>query len=274
MEMLLAEACYHGFTAEVQELLATHPGFDINLPVAHKDKTALHVASRAGRSAVVKLLLAHPAINVNVLSSEGDTPFALSCKYRKLPIVQLLLKDPRVDVTLADYLECSPFWWSAICGCEVMEWLIASGRGLGDLNKKGKFLSFEDTALEIARRLGFKVTLLERFMANPTQTRHEVRMKLGVLDELAAEVFALMVFLCEGLLQLRPAISTAATSNPEGLGAIRFFTIAKRLPMELQMVLCHYVIGSTRQNILSKDSEAAFKSLAGILLCLDPSASH
>ena len=36
--------------------------------------------------------------------------------------------------------------------------------------------------------------------------------------------------------------------------------------MELQMMLCHRAVGSTKQNILHKDSEAAFKSLAGVLV--------
>jgi len=84
-----------------------------------------------------------------------------------------------------------------------------------------------------------------------------MRVKLGVLDELAAEVFALTVFLCDELLHLKPTLDTAAT---------RFFAIAKKLPMELQMVLCHRVVGSMKQNILRKDSEAAFKSLARILI--------
>jgi len=35
--------------------------------------------------------------------------------------------------------------------------------------------------------------------------------------------------------------------------------------MELQMMLCHHPVGSMKQNILHKDSEAAFKSLARIL---------
>ena len=38
--------------------------------------------------------------------------------------------------------------------------------------------------------------------------------------------------------------------------------------MELQMILCHRAVGSTKQNILHKDSEAAFKELARILLLL------
>ena len=46
------------------------------------------------------------------------------------------------------------------------------------------------------------VALLESFKANPTQTRNEIRRELGCVDELAAEVFALVVFLCDGLLEL------------------------------------------------------------------------
>ena len=64
---------------------------------------------------------------------------------------------------------------------EVIEGLIASGRDLGDiLNMKGKCWydgGWKDyTALEIARE--FKntevVSLLERFIANPALTRHEL----------------------------------------------------------------------------------------------------
>ena len=143
----------------------------------------------------------------------------------------------------------------------MIEWLVASGRDLGDCkNKKGKHWDDNEyTALEIAREEDQTeaVSLLERFIANPTQTRFDLRVKLGVLNEVAAEVVALTVFLCDDLLQLKPALDTAAT---------RFFTIVKRLPMELQMILCHRAVGSMKQNILHKDSEAAFKSLARILL--------
>ena len=119
-------------------------------------------------------------------------------------------------------------------------------------------------ALEIAREEGWieVVCLLERFIANPEETHHKVRVKLGVLDELAAEVFALTVFLCDGLLQLQPTDSGAAM--------IRFYSIASKLPMELQMILCHHAVGSMKQNILRKDSEIAFKSLARILQYLSP----
>ena len=150
----------------------------------------------------------------------------------------------------------------------MIEWLIASGRDLGDIeNKKGKVdYGNNYTVLEIARENKTEVvSVLERFLDNPAQTRHEIRLKL-VPEELPAEVFALIVFLCDDLLRLRPAL-TFITSNPDTATATsRFFAIALKLPMELQMILCHRVVGSMKQNILHKDSEAAFKSLARVLL--------
>jgi len=68
--------------------------------------------------------------------------------------------------------------------------------------------------------------LLERFITSPVQTRHELRVKLGLLDEVAAEVYAMNFFNSS-----HPLITS---SNP----AIRFFVIASKLPMELQMMLC------------------------------------
>ena len=111
------------------------------------------------------------------------------------------------------------------------------------------------------------MSVLERFIANPAQTRHERRVKLGILDALAAEVFALTVFLCDDLLQLKPAL--ASTTAASAAQALRFFTMASKLPMELQTLLRHRAVGSMKQNILRQDSESAFKSLARILLLID-----
>jgi len=110
------------------------------------------------------------------------------------------------------------------------------------------------------------VALLKRFFSNSGLTRYEVRVKLGVLDELAAEVFALIVFLCDDLLQLKPAATSNPATTTTTSAAVRFFNIATNLPMELQMILCHRVVGSMKQNILHNNSEAAFHSLAVMLL--------
>jgi len=180
----------------------------------------------------------------------------------------MLLKDPRVDVTLDDEDGCTPLWYAS-CNerHEVVEWLIASGRDLGDVkNKKAKYVDdgIYYSAIEIAkeRNMTEVVSVLESFIANPTQTRHEVRVKLGVLNELAAEVIALISLCAMNFFNS----SQLSTITPTTETATRFFVIAKRLPMELQMVLCRRAVGSMKQNILHQDSEAAFKSLARTLL--------
>ena len=257
---------------KVSSLLRDHPEINVNWTNGFR-WAPLHIASFRSNVEVVKLLLAHPNIIVNGQDVNGSTPFLLGCWNGHVSVVRALLKDPRVNVTLEDNYGCTPLWCASFYGHhEVIEGLIASGKDLGDIkNKKGNQRVIwgrkDYTALEIARKEKKTevVTLLERFMANPAQTRHEIRVKLGVLDELTAEVFALTVFLCDDQLQLKPAPLVTSFNDA---AATRFFAIAFKLPMELQMVLCHRAVGSMRQNILHNDSEAAFKSLARILLVI------
>ena len=119
------------------------------------------------------------------------------------------------------------------------------------------------TALEIARKKSQTkvVSLLGRFVANPSLTRHELRVKLEFPDALAAaEVFALTVFMCDDLLQLkRDRAMTSPPSFATDCAAIRFFGIIEKLPMELQIIFCHRAVDSANDNILSKDSEIAFQ---------------
>ena len=123
-----------------------------------------------------------------------------------------------------------------------------------DLGKPGDVEKTD--AIGVAKQMGETevVTLLERFKEDPVETRHAMRVELGLLNELAAEVFALVVFVSDGLLQVKDT----TTATP----AARFFHIARRLPLELQMVLCFHQVGSTKEIIPGKESEMAFKELA------------
>jgi len=87
-----------------------------------------------------------------------------------------------------------------------------------------------------------------------------MRLEIGWYDDLAAEMFALVVFVSDGLLR------TKATGVKAGAKRTRFFNIASSLPLELQMMLCYRVVGSAKENIQGRDSEAAFKSLAERLM--------
>ena len=126
-----------------------------------------------------------------------------------------------------------------------------------DLGKPGDI--YRTDAIGAAKNQGKTevVTLLERFKGDAAQTRRAVRVELGWHDEMAAEMFALVVFVSDGLLQVNDTTPTPAA---------RFFSIARRLPLELQMVLCHRLVGSRKEIIPGKDSEVAFKTLARRLL--------
>ena len=168
--------------------------------------TPLHAAFFNDHDEVVKLLLAHPNINVNLKNMEGQTPLSFGCELGKVSVVRLLLKDPRVDITLDDNGGRTPLWHASRgghhkvieCSLQVAEiWETLRRKGNTGTVKLTRPLKLQENKTEV-------VSLLERFMANPAQTRHEARVKLRVLEEAAAEVFALTVFLCDEL-QLKPA---------------------------------------------------------------------
>ena len=147
----------------------------------------------------------------------------------------------------------TPLWHAASYGhLEVIKWWIASGREM-NLGTPGEYTT---NAIGRAEKYGKTevVTLLERFKSDASKTRSEVRLELGLIDELAAEMFALVVFVSDGLLQVKDT----TTPSP----AARFFSIVRRLPLELQMVMCRRVAESAKEIISGKDNEVAFKVLA------------
>ena len=149
----------------------------------------------------------------------------------------------------------TPLYYAAYYGhLEVIKWWIASGREM-DLGQPG---NEKNDAIGGAKKRGKTevVSLLERFKGNPDQTRSEIRKELRWFGE-EAEFFALVIFLSDGLLEIK------AETRSE---AARFFRMARELPMELQMVLCHRVVGSMRMNIPGEQRELAFKQLARQLL--------
>ena len=166
-----------------------------------------------------------------------------------------MLKDSRVKVNEPGYDGETPLWYAARYGLlDVIKWWIASGREMdlgtpGDVDKTDAIrVAKKEKETEIA-------TLLEIFKSDAAHTRHAMRVELGWYEKLAAEMFALVVFVSDGLLQIN---ETTTTSTP----AARFFNIARRLPLELQMMLCFRQVRSDKEIIAGKESEVAFKSLA------------
>ena len=243
---------------KLAELMRQDPGLKVNTGDGDDGWTLLHHACfRNDGSPLIPLLLAHPDIDVNVKNTKGETPFHIACRHGSASCVREMLRDSRVKVNELNNDGYTPLFWAAYHGhIEVIKWLIASGRRM-DL---GKPEEGERGAIWVAMKRGRTgvVTLLERYKSDATQTRHAMRLELDLLDELAAEMFALVVFVSDGILQ----INDTTTTTP----AARFFSIAAQLPLELQMVLCFRSVGSDQEIIPGKESEVAFKELARKLL--------
>jgi len=261
--VLLFHAARTGNVTDFKRILEENPGLDINWQhPSYSNRTSLHIASQMGHHEIVKILLAHPLINVNILDEEGLIALSLACEEGNTEVVHLLCEDLRVEVNLtASKYGYIPLYLT-VCfhSFESVKWLMAlRGEDL-DLGEKASYDGTNwTTSLEIAGELGFTeiISLLERFTANPAQVQYELRVELGLPASLASELFAVVVFLCDDLLKIRH-VETQTSAG-------RFFSIAAMLPMELQMLLCHRVVGSTKQNILSRDSEHSFRLLAKVL---------
>ena len=254
-EELFLKAASSGRVEEMKEILRSNPAVDVNWTQDLSKWSPLLRACHKGHNSVTELLLAHPDINVNHKHENGGTPFMMTCYYGSTGCARLLLKDPRVLVNEPYDDRETPLWWASRGGhLDIIMLWIASGREM-DL---GMPEDERTDAIGMAKKNGKTevVALLERFKSDAAQIRYEVRVELGLLDEAAAEVFALVVFVSDGLLQIKDAASSAA----------RFFSIATQLPLELQMVLCYRVVGSAKEIIPGKDSEVAFKELAKRLL--------
>ena len=252
-----------GNVERVKQFLKDNPTWNVNETFGMIENTALHLASSCGHHEIVSILLAHPHINVNQRNVVGFTPLFRACHNRQAEVVKVLLSDPRVDINIPDNDGWTPLWWTSWGGrVEILKWMIVSGREL-NLDVKGEVDGKEYTAIEIASTENeiAVVSLLERFLANPERTRHEIRIELGVKDALVADNFAMVIFLCDGLLDITsPVVSTGHMSRENK--ARKYFSIQVRFPMEIQSIIANRSQESSKDRIRTKDSEPAFKSLA------------
>jgi len=252
--MNLYNAVLANDVGEVAMLLKNNPSIDVNWMKCYQDgitRSCLQLACTLGHRKIILLLLAHPGIDVNAEDDIEKTALGRACYHYNKSCVELLLKDPRVD-TLKGRSRMTPFFWLVESHqLECIKYWIASGRKF-ELRGKG---DNAQECISYAKKTGFfdLALLLENFTVNPIQKRDEIRKEIGWYDERAAEIFARVIFLSDGLLEIRTNSEEKTT---------RFFNITRQLPMELQMIICSRAAGSMKNNIKSEDSERAFRYLA------------
>jgi len=162
--------------------------------------SALHQAVCKGHDAIVSLLLAHPAIDVNLMSQEGFSPIMLACYLGKTSCVRELLKDIRVKLFEPKWGN-TPFQWAAVKGLlDIVKLWIASGREI-ELAQPGRA---ETDVIPKAKKKGHSevVSLLESFAENPTKTRGEVKKELGIAGQFSAFYLFLYFFFFSIVLNL------------------------------------------------------------------------
>lgn len=277
------DACFQGDIPKLQDMI--NNGFtDVNRREGENlfCNTYLQAACSGNRADVVRFLLRQPGIQPNVRPLNRNTPFHNSCDAGGYECVKVLLADPRVNLGECPYghrpinrviLMAS----SSTC----LELVIASGRAR-ELDLDTVDLGFLQPDQDFDKAL----RLMERYRANPVGTVYAMKLKhhRDLRPEMAAEFLALVVFTCDGLLEIKPApkegtspaqagtcdaIPETESVKKEGTapdlastGAARFLGIACRLPLELQMILCLRNVGSRGDLVPAEKREAAFRALA------------
>lgn len=274
-------ACQTG-TMPVVELLVGLPEVDVNQG-RNDGANPLYIACQNGHVNVVSLLLRQPAIRPNTRVAEGATAFFIACQKGHLDVISVFLADPRISPTIPMADGTTPLSIAIGFGhTQVVELLLATCIPL-DLSScpaislsealkldlltswltllrstKKTLISSRDVAL--ARGIPAIVRLLDSYAEDPRGTRARLLATSPTVRrhlQPAKEVFCLVVFLADGLLQLRP--ETARWQNGEEVGVRRFFRLALRLPLEMQTTLCCRVFGLAREVLPAQELEPVFR---------------
>lgn len=257
----LSSAAFDGKLDKVESLLS-----DPQVNVNWQDSlgfSVLHSACQNGHLAVVDSFLNHPKLDPNLAESSGLTPFSTACYRGHHTVVSRLLADPRVDPQQPQSNNTTPLWYAAQNGhLSVIEALLASDRTI-DTKTRSSWNSTTaaqharvvanlpkwenipgDDSLRRKKNNPIIADLIDAYEKDPGACRQCIR------GSFIARLFALVVFLCDGFLRL--------PEDHHSLKSGRFFSTCSRLPLDLQMLVCHRVFGSAKEVVLSGDSELAF----------------
>jgi len=280
----LLDACAAGSLDVVEEILRnTHtarghatPTCDIN--TQRHGASALHLACRLGRGQIVSRLLRHPGVEVNlaaadsaVVNERGRTPLheAVAMSPNSEPLL-LLLNDSRTDVNAVDCQNRTALFLAVQRKQHPMVRCLVAFRGetLKLTNKVSMPVPNYDgprrlvTSAILAFQSDMIVTwqLLFDLEKSRSETIFKTRHELGVTASFVASFFAYIVMTCDDYLRLK-ARPWGIECEPATLCRERFIRVAKRLPIELQMVLCHRAHHSPGAIVLTKHSEPVFQAI-------------
>lgn len=229
---------------------------DVNSLHGNYEETALTKACRVGSPnslQIIKLLLAHPNIDVNKPDIYGDTAIINATVWNKADSVTLLLMDGRADLKkkTGGGTGRTPFWIACREGrTKIIEaFLMHADVDLTEKcrNYDNPFREYHiithNTPIEASKDSGHKevVCLLKEFEADKEMTRRRLKKKncLGGNYD-SASLFILSICYSERYFTVK-----------DGTVHSRFFDILTKLPAELQMMVCNRAYGVFKTNFVS-----------------------
>jgi len=164
-----------------------YPDADVNYaPENYLAQSVLHIACDTGSSpGAIRLLLAHPDIEVNKKDNFGATPFYWACRYGHLDAVRIMLQDSRVrlnEPTMEVLAFATPVREAAANGhLAVVKWMLASKREVFHGGIKDGDPATDPLAAAKLNGWTAVVSLLERYKKDKKQCISEIRNELRLL---------------------------------------------------------------------------------------------
>jgi hypothetical protein len=240
------------------KLLSVDPEVDLNYQRKNSryGETAFYNACWMGYVEIARYLLnfKERPIYYNQPARATETPFYMACERGREKIVKLLVQDKRIDINRARYENETPIWIACYFGnLETVKSILASGRSINLQNKDDYYYCTAKWIPDATHQRTVELhNLMSEYQADPQSTRLRLQREQYNNKEMAGELFSLVVYLSDDYFKLKEGKEKEK----------RFFKIATRLPMDLQMVLCNKVFWIDSPIIKKIHSEQGFKVFA------------
>lgn len=217
--------------------------FDVNFMGTRNRSTILSIACWFNCTEIIKLLLAHPDIEVNKQDPSGHAALHFSWKVDNFDAAILLLSDKRVNIEVRNHAGMSPFWIACMNNNhDMIEYMLINTDV--DLTVKGDYYSTTSpmrkcTPLEVSYNVADGKDMKTAEMITEFEADREVaRRKYKKIKGLgchydSAQLFLLVVLCSDGYFRIKESLFSG------------FFKILAELPLELQMIICNRVYETT-----------------------------
>jgi hypothetical protein len=285
----LTLACEFG-RREIVCMLLAHPKIDVNAPTAHGN-TAFSMSALGNHCEMLEILIRDPRVDIHARNLWGRNAINFAARNSYSDVLTLLLKSTDIDVNSVSVDRPSAIIEACVQGnLEGVELILAFRENVDvefvcDRSNEAKFgcwWQYEDI-----------MELIQDYRADRKTIRCMLRQKHGAegeffflcffflffitsfifffVDTLAANLFTCVVLFSDEFFKIRKVANRFSVRKLDKesrihreeervkiSNATRFFAIARKIPMEIQMMLCNRVYALSRDLVSSINREISF----------------